>query len=106
MKNNEKFQLAPMGVLAHGSAHARPSAWPHIGPSRNFPARVSAEWPPNISKGKNAYNRPAPVQGGYIPFSPLFCQNMVKAKKARVQATWFYWFYCGVPEFFSLPMES
>ena len=39
-----KFPLAPMGVLASGSAHARPSARPPIGTSRNFPARMSAEW--------------------------------------------------------------
>jgi hypothetical protein len=34
-----------MGVLAPGSAHARPSALPPIDTSRNFPAPVSAEWP-------------------------------------------------------------
>ena len=35
--------LAPMGVLALGSAHARPSARPPIDTSGNFPAHVSAE---------------------------------------------------------------
>ena len=41
--------LAPMGVLAPVSAHAGPSAQPPIGTSINFPARVSAESPSNIS---------------------------------------------------------
>jgi hypothetical protein len=43
------FPLAPMGVLALGSAHARPSARPPINTSGNFPACVSAESPSNIS---------------------------------------------------------
>ena len=34
-----------MGVLAPGSAHARPSARPPIDTSGNFPAPVSTEWP-------------------------------------------------------------
>ena len=34
-----KFPLAPMGVLAPGSAHARPSAWPPIDVSGNFTAQ-------------------------------------------------------------------
>ena len=38
-----------MGVLAPVSAHAGPSAQPPIGTSGNFPARVSAESPSNIS---------------------------------------------------------
>ena len=38
-----------MGVLAPGSAHARPSAQPPINMSGNFPAHVSAESPSNIS---------------------------------------------------------
>ncbi len=38
-----------MGVLAPMSAHAGPSAQPPIGTSGNFPARVSAESPSNIS---------------------------------------------------------
>ena len=38
-----------MGVLAPVSAHAGPSAQPPIGTSGNFPARVSAESPLNIS---------------------------------------------------------
>ena len=32
----EKFPLAPMGVLAPGSAHSRPSAQPPIDPSGSF----------------------------------------------------------------------
>ena len=39
----ELFPLAPMGVLAPGSAHARPSARPPIDTSGNFSAHVSAE---------------------------------------------------------------
>ena len=39
----EKFPLMPMGVLAPGSAHARPSAQPPIDVRGNFPARVSAK---------------------------------------------------------------
>jgi hypothetical protein len=38
-----KFPLTPMGVLAPGSAHARPSARPPIDTSGNFPAHISAE---------------------------------------------------------------
>ena len=38
-----------MGVLAPGSAHARPSARPPIDTSGNFPAHMSAESPSNIS---------------------------------------------------------
>ena len=49
MKIVLKFPLAPMGVLAPVSAHAGPSAQPPIGTSGNFPARVSAESPSNIS---------------------------------------------------------
>ena len=45
MKMNSKFPLTPMGVLAPGSAHARPSAQPPIDVSGNFPAHVSAESP-------------------------------------------------------------
>ena len=37
------------GVLATGSAHARPSARPPIDTSGNFPAHVSPESPSNIS---------------------------------------------------------
>ena len=44
-----KFPLAPMGVLAPVSAHAGPSAQSPIGTSGNFPARMSAESPSNIS---------------------------------------------------------
>ena len=39
--NLSKFALAPMGVLAPGSAHARPSARPPIDTSRNFSAHMS-----------------------------------------------------------------
>ena len=39
----------PMGVLAPGSAHARPSAQPPIEMTGNFLVPVSAEWPSNIS---------------------------------------------------------
>jgi hypothetical protein len=44
-----------MGVLAPGSAHARPSARPPIDTSGNFPAHVSAESLFEISQfsGKN-----------------------------------------------------
>ena len=45
----DKFPLAMMGVLAPGSAHARPSARPPIDTSGNFPAHMSAESPSNIS---------------------------------------------------------
>ena len=48
-KYTYEFPLAPMGVLAPGSAHARPSARPPIDTSGNFPAHMSAESPWNIS---------------------------------------------------------
>ena len=44
-----KFPLAPMEVLAHGSAHATPSARPPIDPSGNFSPHMSAESPQKIS---------------------------------------------------------
>ena len=44
-----KIPLAPMGVLATGSAHARTSARTPIDTSGNFPAHLSAESPSNIS---------------------------------------------------------
>ena len=44
-----KFPLEPMGVLAHGSAHVRPSARPPIDTSGNFLAHMSAETPSKIS---------------------------------------------------------
>ena len=44
------FPLTPMGVLAPGSAHVRPSAQAPIDMSGNFPAHVSAESPSKISK--------------------------------------------------------
>ena len=40
-QNRLKFPIAPMGVLAPGSAHARPSAQPPIDTSGNFSAQVS-----------------------------------------------------------------
>jgi hypothetical protein len=43
-------KLAPMGVLASGTAHARPSTQPPIDTSGNFPANLSAESPSNIEK--------------------------------------------------------
>ena len=49
VKNQKKYPLAPMGVLAPVSAHAGPSGQPSIGTSGNFPAHVSAESPSNIS---------------------------------------------------------
>ena len=49
LENIKVFPLAPMGVLAPGSAHARPSARPPIDISEKFPANVSAESPWNIS---------------------------------------------------------
>ena len=48
-RKEEEIPLAPMGVLAPGSAHARPSARPPIDTSGNFPAHVSAESHSNIS---------------------------------------------------------
>ena len=44
-----KFLFTPMGVLAPGSAHVRPSAQTPIDVSGNFPAPVSAESPSKIS---------------------------------------------------------
>ena len=44
-----KYPLAPMGVLAPGSAHAIPSAQPPIDTSGKFPAHMSAESSSNIS---------------------------------------------------------
>ena len=38
-----------MGILAPGSAHARPLARPPIDTSANFQAHTSAESPSNIS---------------------------------------------------------
>ena len=40
-----RIPLAPRGDLAPGSAQARPSAWPLIDSSGNFPVHVSAESP-------------------------------------------------------------
>ena len=41
MQNREQFPLAPVGVLAPGSAHARPSAQPPIDTSGDFSVDVS-----------------------------------------------------------------
>ena len=49
VRQKTQFPLAPMGVLSPVSVHAGHSAQPLIGTSGNFPARVSAEWPSNIS---------------------------------------------------------
>ena len=49
MEKDKEFPLAPMGVLAPGSTHTRPSARPSIDTSGNFPAHMSAESPSNIS---------------------------------------------------------
>ena len=43
MKNYEKIPLVPMGVLAHGSAQAKPSTQAPINTIVNFPAPTSAE---------------------------------------------------------------
>ena len=40
-QEEEKFPLAPMGVLAPGSANTRPSAQPPVDSSGNFSAHVS-----------------------------------------------------------------
>ena len=48
-ENQFKIPLEPMGVLAPGSAHARPSARPPIDTSGNFPEHMSAGSPSNIS---------------------------------------------------------
>jgi hypothetical protein len=48
-ENNNKNPLAPMGVLAPGSEHARPSARAPIDTSGNSPADMSTESPSNIS---------------------------------------------------------
>ena len=42
-EKQQQFPIAPMGVLAPGSAHARPSAQPPIDTSGNFSAHMSAE---------------------------------------------------------------
>ena len=44
-KAKEGIPLTSMGVLAPGSANARPSTQPPIDVSGNFPAHVSAESP-------------------------------------------------------------
>ena len=45
-----KYPLMPMGVLAPGSVHARPSAQPPIDVSGNFPTPMSAEFLPTPQK--------------------------------------------------------
>jgi hypothetical protein len=52
------FPLTPMGVLAPGSADARPSARPPIDVSRNFPALMSAESPPTHQKSYPMFRNP------------------------------------------------
>ena len=47
---NKQCPLTPMGVLALGSSHAKPSTQPPIDMSGNFPAHVSAESPSKFSK--------------------------------------------------------
>ena len=73
------FPLALMGVLAPGSAHARPSAQPPIDMSGNFPAHVSAESPSKFSKKnlKKPKNRPQGAKGGagQFFFLPNFFSN-------------------------------
>ena len=107
--NNKKrkFPLAPMGVLAPGSAQARPSAWPPIDTSGNFPAHVSAESPSNISPNpsevisevsepydnfwnfqketlKKPKNAPPGGQGG----SPNFGGGLVSPFFVRINPLW------------------
>jgi hypothetical protein len=55
-----------MGVLAPGSAHARPSARPPIDTSGNFPAPVSAEWPSKRAFGLQYV--PSAFKTGLRPF--------------------------------------
>ena len=42
-RQERRIPLTPMGVLAPGSSHARPSAQPPINVSGTFPAHMSAE---------------------------------------------------------------
>ena len=44
----QKFLLTPIGGLAHGSGHARPSDQPTIYMSGNLSPHMSAELAPNI----------------------------------------------------------
>ena len=64
--NFPKFPLVPMGVLAPGSAHARPSAQPPIDTSRNF-WRTCLQSNLQIFQEKNIKSPPG-GQGG----SPIF----------------------------------
>ena len=43
LENQYQISASADGVLAPGSAHARPSARPLINTSRNFSAHISAE---------------------------------------------------------------
>ena len=45
-----KIPLAPMGVLAPGSAHARPSALPPIKASEKFSAHMSSKAPSTLGQ--------------------------------------------------------
>ena len=46
---HSEFLLTPIGVLAPGSAHARPSAWPTYNISRNIATRMYSNLPLNIA---------------------------------------------------------
>jgi hypothetical protein len=85
----KKFPLAPMGILAPGSAHARPSARPHIATSGNFLAHVSAESPSNISPNQKSYPK---FQNPRTNFA-IFNQKNFKKPKNDLQ---------GVSEFFGV----
>ena len=53
-KKYEEFPLTAMGVLAPGSAHARPSARPPIDMSGNFPAGVPDSGLPKLLRWSHA----------------------------------------------------
>ena len=61
-----------MGVLAHGSVHARPYAQPFIDVSGNFLVHMSAELPKIISP--NPYKVIYKVSEPLTNFDPLFAQ--------------------------------
>ena len=79
-----KFPLAPMGVLALGSAHAGPSAQPAINTSGYLLVYISAEKPSTFSKKPK--NRPQGARGWgseliFLPEFLLFlfrspCKNL------------------------------
>ena len=80
-----------MGVLAPGSAHARPSARLPIDTSGNFPAHMSAESPSNISPNpfKKPKNNP---QGGSPNFVwvniSFFCENFKSCPRVPKLRIW------------------